>query len=52
MVVHQECKVVAPQPCVPILSTPSHKQDGKSLISSSRIMLYNRGGGAGGSLNQ
>ena len=32
MVVHQECKNAAPMPCVPILSTPSRKQDG-SLAS-------------------
>lgn len=28
IVVHQDCKTCAPLPCVPILSTPSHKQDG------------------------
>lgn len=28
MVVHQECKNAAPMPCVPVLSTPSRKQDG------------------------
>lgn len=28
MVVHQECKNSAPMPCVPVLSTPSRKQDG------------------------
>lgn len=32
MVVHQECKNAAPMPCVPVVSTPSRKQDG-SLAS-------------------